>query len=110
SPWNATQRPGDNKFTAGIFARSPETGSARWFYQVDPHDLFDHDSVNELVLMDIEDGNHSRPVMVHPDRNGLMYVFDRTSGEVLSADPFVPVNSNHGVDPESGRLKYAEDK
>ena len=53
-PWNPEQRPGDNKWTAGMFARVPETGEARWFYQTSPHDLFDHDGVNELVLVDLE--------------------------------------------------------
>ena len=46
-PWNPDQRPGDNKWTAGIFARDPDTGEARWFYQCSPHDLYDWDGVNE---------------------------------------------------------------
>ncbi len=49
-PWNPDQRPGDNKFTCGIFARKPETGEARWFYQTIPHDLHDYDGINELIL------------------------------------------------------------
>lgn len=52
-PWNPEQRPGDNKWTAGIFARKPDDGAARWFYQFSPHDLHDYDSVNENVLLDI---------------------------------------------------------
>ena len=46
-PWNSEVRPGDNKWTAGIFARDPDTGAARWFYQASPHDLYDHDGINE---------------------------------------------------------------
>jgi PQQ-dependent dehydrogenase (methanol/ethanol family) len=110
SPWNETIRPGDNKFSNGIFARDPDSGSAHWFYQVAPHDLFDHDSVNELVLVNLAMGGRERKVAVRPDRNGLMYVIDRTTGEVLSADPFAPTNSNSGVDLKSGRLQYVEDK
>src|SRR5436190_4186570 len=45
--WNAELRPGDNKWTCGVFARNPDTGQARWFYQFNPHDLWDHDGVNE---------------------------------------------------------------
>ena len=52
-PWNPDQRPGDNKWTAGIFARDPDTGEARWYYQWSPHDLFDHDGVNENILLDL---------------------------------------------------------
>ena len=48
-PWNAEQRPGDNKWTAGVFARDVTTGEARWFHQSTPHDLFDHDDINETI-------------------------------------------------------------
>ena len=54
-PWNAEQRPGDNKFTSGLFARDASTGQARWFYQLSPHDEFDYDAVNESVLVDLDD-------------------------------------------------------
>jgi len=49
-PWNPDQRPGDNKWTCGIFARDPDTGEARWFYQLSPHDLHDYDGINEQIL------------------------------------------------------------
>ena len=103
-PWNPDQRPGDNKWTAGMFARVPETGDARWFYQTSPHDLFDHDGVNELVLADLTTAGQARKVAMRADRNGLFYVMDRATGEVLSATPFGYVNSNKGVDMKTGRL------
>jgi PQQ-dependent dehydrogenase (methanol/ethanol family) len=109
-PWNPDQRPGDNKWTAGIFARSPDTGDARWYYQTSPHDLFDHDSVNELILADLQVGGQGRKVAMRADRNGLLYVMDRTSGEVLSAAPFGFVNSNKGIDMKTGRLIPVEEK
>jgi lanthanide-dependent methanol dehydrogenase len=109
-PWNADVRPGDNKYTAGIFARDPDTGAAKWYYQVNPHDVFDHDAVNESILLDMTWEGQPRKVLVRPERNGLIYVIDRTSGEVLAADPYVPVNSNKGVDLSTGRLIYIEDK
>ena len=103
-PWNPEQRPGDNKWTSGIFARNPDTGEAHWFYQWSPHDLYDHDGVNENVLLNLEISGASRKVLVRPERNGYIYVLDRTSGEVLSATPFVPISSSKGVDLETGRL------
>jgi PQQ-dependent dehydrogenase (methanol/ethanol family) len=109
-PWNAEQRPGDNKWTAGMFARSPDTGEARWFYQTSPHDLYDHDGVNELVLADLQMSSGTRKVLMRADRNGLLYVIDRLTGEVLSATPFVHVNTNKGVDLETGRLIPAPEK
>lgn len=80
-PWNAGQRPGDNKWTAGIFARNPDTGAAKWFYQWSPHDLYDYDGVNENVLIELPMGGNTRKVLAHADRNGYLYVLDRATGE-----------------------------
>jgi PQQ-dependent dehydrogenase (methanol/ethanol family) len=109
-PWNPEQRPGDNKWTAGIFARDPDSGEAVWFYQWSPHDLYDHDGVNEQLLLDLPIGGRQRKVLVRPERNGYVYVLDRATGEVLSADPFVHVTASRGVDLKSGRLIPAGEK
>ena len=102
-PWNADQRPGDNKWTAGIFARDPDTGEAAWFYQTSPHDLYDYDDVNEAILVDLPIGGTPRRTMLRPNRDGYVYVMDRTTGEVLSADPFVYITSTKGIDLSKGR-------
>lgn len=109
-PWNSTLRPGDNKWTAGLWARNPDTGQARWFYQYSPHDLYDYDGVNEEILLDMDWKGQPRKVLVHPDRNGYVYVMDRTTGEVLSADPFQDITSSTGVDLKTGRLQYVAAK
>jgi PQQ-dependent dehydrogenase (methanol/ethanol family) len=109
-PWNPEQRPGDNKWTAGIFARVPDTGEARWFYQWSPHDLYDHDGVNENILLDLQLNGSTRKVLVRPERNGYIYVLDRTTGEVLSATPFVHITSSRGVDLKTGRLITVKEK
>jgi len=109
-PWNAEQRPGDNKWTAGIFARDPDTGAARWFYQYNPHDLYDYDGVNENVLLDLDIKGQRRKVLAHPDRNGYLYVIDRATGEVLSAKAFVNANTISSVDLKSGRPQYVAEK
>jgi PQQ-dependent dehydrogenase (methanol/ethanol family) len=102
-PWNAEMRPGDNKWTAGIFARRPDTGEAIWFYQWNPHDLYDYDGVNESILLDFEIAGQTRKVLVHPSRNGHVYVLDRATGEVLSAAPFGHITTSRGVDLKTGR-------
>ncbi len=109
-PWNADLRPGDNKWACTLFARRPDTGEAVWAYQYNPHDLFDHDSVNEHLVLDLTIEGRPRKVLVHPERNGHMYVIDRQSGEVISAEPFGFVNATKGVDPATGRLQYVEEK
>jgi lanthanide-dependent methanol dehydrogenase len=105
-PWNPEQRPGDNKWTAGLFARRPDTGEAVWYYQTSPHDLHDYDGVNESVLADLAIGGAPRKVLMRPDRNGYLYVIDRTNGQVISATPFVHTTTSTGVDLQTGALKY----
>ncbi|MDR0182144.1 methanol/ethanol family PQQ-dependent dehydrogenase [Lysobacter arvi] len=109
-PWNAEQRPGDNKWTAGMFARDPDDGQARWFYQFSPHDLFDYDAVNESLLVEIAVDGRKRKVIARPERNGYFYVLDRATGQVLSADPFAPVNAIERVDLKTGRPHWNPDK
>ncbi|WP_462115936.1 methanol/ethanol family PQQ-dependent dehydrogenase [Lysobacter xanthus] len=109
-PWNPDQRPGDNKWTAGIFARDPDTGEARWYYQFSPHDLYDYDAVNENLLLEMPIAGVKRKVIVRPERNGFVYVLDRATGEVLSADPYGAVNSILKVDLATGRPRYNAEK
>jgi len=101
--WNHEQRPGDNLFGSTIFARNPDTGMAKWAYQPDPHDLWDYDEINEAVVVDLTIDNQLRKVLIHPGRDGFMYVIDRTTGKVISADAYDYVNSIKSVDLNTGR-------
>jgi PQQ-dependent dehydrogenase (methanol/ethanol family) len=105
-PWNPEQRPGDNKWTSGIFARRPDTGEAVWYYQLTPHDLHDYDGINENVLFDAPWQGQVRKLLAHPDRNGYVYLIDRTTGQVLSAEPYVHTTTSSGVDLQTGRLRF----
>lgn len=109
-PWNATQRPGDNKWTAGLFARDVRTGQARWFYQSSPHDLFDYDDINESILMDLPFNGRMRKVIARPARTGFFLVIDRETGQVLSADPYAHVNSTLSIDLVTGRPNVNPEK
>ena len=104
-PWNPDQRPGDNKWTCTLFARRPETGEAIWAYQIWPHDDHDYDGVNENVLADLNINGRMRKVLMHPDRDGRMYVIDRATGEVISANEYVYQNTSEGIDFKTGRIK-----
>jgi len=110
SPWNPDQRPGDNKWGSTLFARRPETGEAIWAYQLNPHDEHDYDGVNENILLDLNIKGQNRKVLAHPDRNGRMYIMDRATGEVLSAEPFAFLNTSFGVDLKTGRLNVNQAK
>jgi PQQ-dependent dehydrogenase (methanol/ethanol family) len=104
STWNPAQRPGDNAWSMTIFARDADTGMAKWVYQMTPHDEWDYDGVNEMILTDLEFEGETRKVLVHFDRNGFAYTMDRENGELLVAEKYDPaVNWATHVDMETGR-------
>ncbi|MEM7057610.1 MAG: lanthanide-dependent methanol dehydrogenase XoxF5 [Pseudomonadota bacterium] len=107
STWNPAQRPGDNRWSMTIMARNPDTGVAKWFYQMTPHDEWDYDGINEMILSDQEINGEMRKVLVHFDRNGLGYTMDRITGELLVAEKFDPaVNWTTGVDMDPNSDTY----
>ncbi|PML81581.1 methanol/ethanol family PQQ-dependent dehydrogenase [Enterovibrio norvegicus] len=104
STWNPSQRPGDNKYSMTIMARDADTGMAKWLYQMTPHDEWDYDGVNEMILVDKKFKGKDRKLLVHFDRNGFGYTLDRVTGELLVAEKFDPaVNWATHVDMETGR-------
>ena len=104
STWNPAQRPGDNRWSMTVFARNPDTGMAKWVYQMTPHDEWDYDGVNEMILADLEFDGKKRKTLVHFDRNGFGYTLDRVTGELLVAEKFDPaVNWATHVDMKTGR-------
>ena len=107
STWNPVQRPGDNKWSMTIWARNADTGVAKWIYQMTPHDEWDYDGVNEMILSDQQIGGRQRKVLTHFDRNGLGYTLDRETGELLVAQKFDPkVNWTTGVDMDKNSANY----
>ncbi|HVW70680.1 MAG TPA: methanol/ethanol family PQQ-dependent dehydrogenase, partial [Steroidobacteraceae bacterium] len=102
--WNPQQRPGDNKWSLSIWARDPDTGVAKWVYQMTPHDEWDYDGINEMPLVDLTINGKQVPALVHFDRNGIGYTLNRATGELLVAQKFDPqVNWTTGVDMKTGR-------
>ena len=107
STWNPKQRPGDNKWSMTIFARDADTGMAKWVYQMTPHDEWDFDGVNEMILSDQTINGQPRKLLTHFDRNGFGYTLDRTNGELLVAEKFDPkVNWATKVDMDKNSKTY----
>ncbi|HZE09696.1 MAG TPA: PQQ-binding-like beta-propeller repeat protein, partial [Gemmatimonadaceae bacterium] len=102
-PWNQAQRQGDNLFTSSVLARDPGTGDLHWAYSFTPHDQWDYDGVNEDILVDLPIKGQTRKVLVHFNRNGFAYTIDRTTGEVLVAEPFGYENWASRIDLTTGR-------
>jgi PQQ-dependent dehydrogenase (methanol/ethanol family) len=104
STWNPTQRPGDNKWSMTVWARDLDTGKVKWVYQMTPHDEWDFDGINEMILADINIKGAKVPVVMHFDRNGFGYTLNRETGALLVAEKFDPdVNWATKVDMKTGR-------
>jgi PQQ-dependent dehydrogenase (methanol/ethanol family) len=107
STWNPKQRPGDNRWSMAVWARSPDDGKVKWIYQMTPHDEWDFDGVNEMILSDQNVGGQARKLLTHFDRNGFGYTLDRTNGELLVAEKFDPaVNWASKVDMDKSSKTY----
>ena len=102
---DGTVRLGDNLYTDSVVALDADTGKLKWYYQFTPHDEMDYDSTQVPVLADIEVKGRMRKTMLLANRNGLMYVLDRTTGEFLQGKPFVNVNWMSGFDPKGRPLR-----
>jgi alcohol dehydrogenase (cytochrome c) len=111
-PWNAAYRGGeqyDNKYIASVVAIRPQTGEIVWHYQYTPNDAYDYDGTNENVLAEVKVDGKVRKVMIHLNRNGFMYVIDRTNGTLLSANKFVDrVDWAKAIDMKTGRPILSE--
>ncbi len=106
TPWNREMRDpdsGDNLFVASIVAVNPDTGAYVWHYQETPGDSWDYDAVSPMMTADLDFNGTQRHVVLHPSKNGMMYVLDAASGELLSGDAFTGVTWNSGIDMATGR-------
>lgn len=104
NPWpddDGRQRAGDDLFTDCILALNPETGKLKWYYQFTPHDLRDWDATEPNVLVDTTYQGRDRKLLLHADRNGFFYVFDRLDGKLLLARKFAQrLNWASGIGPD----------
>lgn len=101
--FNGDVRPGDNLYTDSVVALNPDNGQLKWHYQWTPHDVWDYDGVNEVILADLTINGQARKALLHADKNGHFYALDRTNGQFLFAKPFAKVTWAKGIDPQTGR-------
>ena len=113
TPWNRAVRSpggGDNLYLSSIVAVDAATGRERWHYQTTPGDSWDYTAVQDLILADLDVDGRERQVIMQAPKNGFFYVLDRTTGELLRANPYVTVNWASHVDMETGRPVLNESK
>ncbi|MBU2965453.1 PQQ-dependent methanol/ethanol family dehydrogenase [Amphritea sp. 2_MG-2023] len=110
APWNSHMRPGDNLFSSSRLAIDPDTGKIKWHFQTTPHDGWDYDGVNELIAFDYKEGGKTIKAAATADRNGFMYVLNRTNGDFIRGFPFVDeITWAKGLD-QNGRPVYDDTK
>jgi len=105
----------DNLYVASIVAVHVDTGELKWHYQMVPGDEWDFDSVQQMILADLNINGKTRKVIMQANKNGFFYVLDRVTGEFISAQPFSRVTWAKGIDQKTGRpiinteVKYGKD-
>src|SRR6188472_1182177 len=106
--WDGSTRLGDNLYSDSVVALDADSGALKWHYQFTPHDELDYDSTQVPVLADIQFQGRARKAMLWANRNGVMYVLDRTTGEFLKGKPYVKVNWMDGFDAKGrpNRVKF----
>ena len=101
--FDGAPRPGDDLYTDCLLALDPDTGKLKWYFQFTPHDLFDYDATQTPVLVDATFRGRPRKLIIEANRNGFLYLLDRTNGQFLSAMRFAEkLNWATGID-EKGR-------
>lgn len=94
---------GDNLFVASIVALRPRTGEYVWHYQQNPGETWDYTATQQMILADLPWQGQMRKVLMQAPKNGFFFILDRASGELLSAEPYVPVNWASHYDLSTGR-------
>jgi len=94
---------GDALYTNSVLAIRPKTGQVVWHYQFTPNDMYDADGSNENVIADIPVNGELRKVIINANKNGFLYVIDRSNGKLISAPPLTRVNWATHVDLKTGR-------
>jgi alcohol dehydrogenase (cytochrome c) len=93
----------DSLFTNSVLAIRPKTGEVACYFQYTPNDVYDVDATDEHVLADITVGGQLRKVMMQTNKNGFLYVLDRTNCKLIAAHPYVKVNWATHIDMATGR-------
>jgi alcohol dehydrogenase (cytochrome c) len=108
-PYDPRPREGlDSLFTNSLLAIRPKTGEIACYFQYTPNDVYDVDATDEQVLADIQVGGQPRKVMIQANKNGFLYVLDRTNCKLIAAHPYVKVNWATEIDLKTGRPQLTD--
>jgi alcohol dehydrogenase (cytochrome c) len=108
APWTGDARPGDNLYANSVIALDVDTGALRGYHQYHWNDSWDWDEVSAPLLVDFERGGRTIHGLVHPARNGYLWLLERSPSAIRFAAtwPFVHQNVFAAIDPVTGRPTY----
>jgi alcohol dehydrogenase (cytochrome c) len=110
--WIGDQRPGDNLYSASVLALDADSGKLRAYHQYHWNDSWDWDEVSAPVLMDVKRGDRTIKGLVHPARNGYLWLLERRADAItfVDAKPYVKQTAFKSIDPRTGRPTYDDSK
>jgi alcohol dehydrogenase (cytochrome c) len=111
-PWTGDVRPGDNLYTNSVVALDGDTGELRGYHQYHWNGSWDWDETDAPLLIDVQREGRTIPALVHPGRNGYMWLLERSAEGIgfVDAWPFVHQNVFTSIDPQTGRPEYDMDR
>ena len=111
-PWIGDQRPGDNLYTNSVIALDADTGELKGYHQYHHNGSWDWDEVSAPLLIDVPRDGRTIPTLVHPARNGYLWMLERTADAInfVEAQPYVDQNVFTAIDPVTGRPEYDEER
>lgn len=77
------ERLGDNRYANSLVALDVTSGTVAWHQQLIHHDVWDYDIPAQPTLTEIRRSGEVLPAVVIVTKTGMMFVFDRRSGEPL---------------------------
>lgn len=108
-PYDPKPRAGmDSLYTSTVLAIRPKTGEIVCHFQYTPNDVYDVDGADEHVLADLTVDGQPRKVMIQANKNGFLFVVDRTNCKPISIKPYVKVNWASGYDMATGRPVHTD--
>ena len=97
--FNGDARTGDNLYSDSVLALNPDTGELRWHFQYTPHDVWDYDATNGLIVIDIQHAGKTVRAVAQPNRNGYLYVLNAATGKFINGAQYVEkLNWAKGLD------------
>ena len=111
-PWIGDQRPGDNLYTNSVVAFDADTGDLKAYHQYHHNGSWDWDEVSAPLLIDVPRAGRTVKALVHPARNGYLWLLEREANAInfVDAQPYVDQNVFVSIDPQTGRPEYDQER